>query len=66
MGLIIPKGSMKVKDGESVAFEIVPKTGFRIKYITVDRRPPFVDTRYTFANVHENHTIVAHFIRKKS
>ena len=60
-GTITPQGETAVTCGTDITYVIAPETGWHISSLQVDGEQTEVAGTYTFANVRENHTIVAKF-----
>ena len=60
-GNISPSGSIKVNQGDTQSFTVIPSTGFHIKDVKVDGTVMEAISSYTFTNVMSNHTISASF-----
>ena len=65
-GSISPNGSIIVDDGKNQEFLIVPDEGYAILSVKADGVELGAEGTYTFANVTENHSIRAEFIKKDS
>ena len=60
-GTIMPSGTVPVTEGGSKTFTISANVGWHILDVVVDGGSQGVITEYTFADVHEDHTIAASF-----
>ncbi|MCL2247596.1 MAG: T9SS type A sorting domain-containing protein, partial [Lentimicrobiaceae bacterium] len=60
-GTITPAGVLSVTHGDDKTFEIAPNPGYCIKDVVVNGVSMGATTSYTFHNVKENSTIMAHF-----
>ena len=60
-GTISPSGSVSVNYLTSQTFTITPKSGYRIKRVTIDGTSVGAVSSYTFTNINMNHTIKALF-----
>lgn len=60
-GAITPDGRTSVAKGAGILYSIVPKSGYHISAVYVDGNPIGAVTSYSFADVGDNHTIVADF-----
>ena len=65
-GEISPDGRVRVARGSDKTFTITPDEGYRIADVLVDGRSIGVVSRYTFENVHSNHTIEVFFEKYSS
>lgn len=65
-GEISPDGRVRVARGSNKTFTITPDKGYRIADVLVDGRSIGVVSRYTFENVHSNHTIEVFFEKYSS
>lgn len=64
-GRILPGGRVRVIDGESQNFQIVPDEHYHIASLLVDGTPIEVVDEYLFENVTEDHTISVTFEAEK-
>lgn len=60
-GEILPAKVNKVQQGDSLTITIVPKTGFVVQRVNVDKVSQGAITEYTFRNVQEDHTMYVWF-----
>jgi hypothetical protein len=60
-GDLEPSGLVKVDDGGSVTFSVVPEDGYVLDELRVDGESVSVSDTYTFTDVGENHAIYAVF-----
>lgn len=65
-GTISPLGEVKVQEGNSQVFSIIPNEGYELDTVLVDGEiVGDVDSNYTFENVSANHTISVTFKEKQ-
>ena len=60
-GSISPSGKTSIATGGTITYTIIPKSGYRVKYLVVDNKIVSGATSYTFANVNSKHTIKPYF-----
>lgn len=60
-GTISPSGASTVSEGSNVIYSIVPKTGYMVSNVTVDKTSVGAVYSYSFTSVNANHTISVSF-----
>ncbi len=60
-GTISPSGASTVSEGSNVIYSIVPKTGYMVSNVTVDKTSVGAVYSYSFTSVNANHTITVSF-----
>ncbi len=60
-GTIVPSAALKVTQGASQSFSVMPNANYRILSVTADGAPVGNRNRFTFTDVRTNHTISALF-----
>lgn len=62
-GYITPSGTLTFSKGHTQTFNITPRSGYAISYLTVDGNRTSASSSYTFTNINDDHTIHAVFVR---
>ena len=62
-GTISPSGSVRVREGGSLALTITPDKGYVVSSVKVDGKSVGAVSSYTFENVKKNHTIEVVFMK---
>jgi len=62
-GYITPSGTLTFSKGHTQTFNITPRSGYAISYLTIDGIRSAATSSYTFSDISSDHTIHAVFVR---
>jgi hypothetical protein len=64
-GTISPSGTVSLAYGSSQTYAIIPRSGYKVRYVLIDGINYGALTSYAFTNVTAGHTIKAYFIKPR-